>query len=284
VPDGYTQLAQALTRASDQQLAIDTSSTPDVRRLSTTELRAERDRLRALLDQAPRDRARELERASARRAEADQALDQLTNKERSQRQGRGMLRLPWRGGPTSVEPGAVAVARQQADRAHDTELELRQHQQRRMGWLEANAHLGATYRQVVRELAWQRRARGLALEHDQPSYLRKELGPVPESTRGRRAWWQAAAAIDDYRRTYGITDPEQALGRLPRQPAQRAAWQHTRQAITRVRDRQRSTDRQPQRAAASHPSEIDRHQQDQARTGSGRDMPPRRPGPERAAG
>jgi hypothetical protein len=51
--DGYAQLAQALSRAGDQRLAIDTPSTLDLRRLSTRELRAERDRLRALLDQAP---------------------------------------------------------------------------------------------------------------------------------------------------------------------------------------------------------------------------------------
>jgi len=97
-------------------------------------------------------------------------------------------------------PGWWRWARQQADRAHDSERELRQHQQRRAGWLEANAYLGPAYRQVVRELAWQRRARGLAAEHDQPGYLREELGPLPDSTRGRRAWRQAAAAVEDYRR------------------------------------------------------------------------------------
>jgi hypothetical protein len=73
VGDGYAQLAQALSRAGDQRLAIDTPSTLDLRRLSTRELRAERDRLRALLDQAPRDRTRELVRATAHRAEAEQA-------------------------------------------------------------------------------------------------------------------------------------------------------------------------------------------------------------------
>ena len=46
------------------------------------------------------------------------------------------------------------MATQQANRAHDRERELRQHQQRRAGWLEANAHLGPQYRQVVRILAW----------------------------------------------------------------------------------------------------------------------------------
>jgi hypothetical protein len=235
VRDGYAQLAQALARAGDQRLAIDTPSTLDLRRLSTRQLRAERDRLRALLDQAPRDRSRELARASARRAEADQALEQLTAKHDQEQQGRGMLRLLWRVGPASADPGAVAVARQQADRTADAELALRQHQQRRAGWLETNAGLGPAYRQVMRELAWQRRARGLAGEHDPPAYLRRELGPVPEGTRGRRAWRQAAAAIEDYRHTYQITDPQQALGPVPREPAQRAAWQHARQAIARCR-------------------------------------------------
>jgi hypothetical protein len=89
VGDGYDQLAQALSRAGEQRLAIDTPSSLDLRRLSTRELRAERDRLRQLLDQAPRDRTRELQRATARRAEADQALAQVTTSSDPQRQGRG---------------------------------------------------------------------------------------------------------------------------------------------------------------------------------------------------
>jgi AAA domain len=281
VGDGYDQLAQALSRSSDQTLAIDTPSSLDLRRLTTGELRAERDRLRHLLDQAPRDRSRELQRATARRAEADRTLEQLAPDTDHQRQGRGMLRLPWRVEPPSADRAAALLARQQAERAHDTELGLRQHQQRRAGWLEANAHLGPAYRQVVRQLAWQRRARGLAAEHEQPGYLRRELGPVSDSIRGRRVWCQAAAAIEDYRHTYQISDPEQALGQMPGEPAQRAAWQRARQAIARVQGRQRSTgrDRQPQQA---HPP-IDRRQ-DQPPTRSSPDVALRRPGPERAAG
>jgi conjugative relaxase-like TrwC/TraI family protein len=102
VGDGYAQLAQALSRAGDQTLAIDTPSSLDLRRLPTAELRAERDRLRALLDQAPRDRSRELQRASARRAEADQALEQLTTSSDPQRQGRGCFACP--GGPGRPRP------------------------------------------------------------------------------------------------------------------------------------------------------------------------------------
>jgi conjugative relaxase-like TrwC/TraI family protein len=286
VPDGYAQLAQALARADDQRLAIDTPSSLDLRRLSTAQLRAERDRLRAVLDQAPRDRSRELTRASTHRAEVDQALEQVTASNDHQPRGRGMLRLRWRTELPGAAPGVVAVARQQADRAAEAELRLRQHQQARAGWLEANAHLGLAYRQIVRELAWQRRARGLALEQEQPGYLRGELGPIPDSTRGRRAGRRAAATIEDYRRTYHVTDPEAAIGPVPREPAQRAAWQHARQAITGVQGRQRRTDRdrQPQRAAASRQIPLDRHQQDQPPTRSEQAAPPRRRGPERAAG
>jgi hypothetical protein len=141
--DGYDQLARALSRAGGQTLAIDTSSNLDLRRLSVAELRAERDRLQRLLDQAPRNRERELARATARRAEADQALEQLTTKgDGPQRQRAGMLRLRRQEEATGVAAGAVVVARQQADRAAEVELALRRHQQRRAGWLEANAHLG----------------------------------------------------------------------------------------------------------------------------------------------
>ena len=140
-------------------------------------------------------------------------------------------------------PGGLAVATQQANRAYDRERELRQHQQRRDGWLEANAHLGPQYRQVVRTLAWQRRATGLAIEQDRPGYVLEALGPVPESTRGRRAWRQAAAEIEQYRHTYQITDPDRALGPEPHDPAQRADRQRARTAIERVQAKQRATDR-----------------------------------------
>jgi hypothetical protein len=231
--DGYAQLAQALTRAGDQTLAIDTPSSLDLRRLSTAELREERNRLRTLLDQAPRDRGRELARASARRAEADQALAQLTTTHDPQRQAPRMLRLPGRDGPAPTDRAAALLAGQQANRAAEAELQLRRHQQRRAGWLEANADLGPAYRQVVREMAWQRRAAGVAAEQEPPAWLRAELGPVPASTRGRRAWRHAAAAITDYRYAYGISDPRAGprpsaaeagpAGRLATRPHGRAA-------------------------------------------------------------
>jgi hypothetical protein len=156
-----------------------------------------------------------------------------------------MLRWLRRGGgdESAGIQGGLAVATQQVNRAHDRERELRQHQQRRQGWLKANAHLGRQYRQVVRTLAWQRRAIGVAIEADRPGYVLEALGPVPESTRGRRAWRQAAAQIEDYRRSYHIVDPERALGSDPQDPGQRADRQRARTAIERVHAKQRAADR-----------------------------------------
>jgi hypothetical protein len=272
-PDGYLQLAQVLARAGGQTLAIDTPSSPDLQRLSTAELRTERDKLRRQLDQAPRDRSRELARAAAHREQAEQTLAAL--KQPTSRQPPGMLRWLLRSGDQPVQiPGGLAVATQQANRAHDRERELRQDQQRRVGWLEANAHLGPQYRQVVRALAWQRRATGFAVEADRPGYVLDPLGPVPESTRGRRAWRQAAAEIEQYRRVYQITDPERALGAAePHDVVQRADRQRARTAIERVQGKQRATDRSRDTQPTSMPTTQPRPHQQRGRSG-----------PERAAG
>jgi conjugative relaxase-like TrwC/TraI family protein len=282
-PDGYRQLAHALTRTGEQRLAIDTPSTLDPRRLSTRELRAERDRLGALLDQAPRDRARELERASRRRADADRVLAEVTRQADQQRQHPGMLGRLRRGGQPATTSASKLVATQQANRAADLERELRQHQQARAGWLEANAHLGPAYRQVTRQLAWHRRASSIALEHDHPAYVRDALGPVPESTRGRRSWRQAAAAIEDYRRSYQITDLDRALGSEPRDQTQRAAWRQARTTIGRVHAKQRTADRsRDQQPTVTQRPPIQRRQHDPARTRPERGRG--HSGPERAAG
>ena len=271
-PDAYLQLAQALSRAGGQRLAIDTPSSPDLQRLSTRELRAERDRLRRQLDQAPRDRSRELVRASAHRQQAEVAL--AAHQPGTGRRPGGMLRWVRRGDIQPVQvPGGLAVATQQANRAHDRERELRQHQQRRHGWLEASAHLGPQYRQVVRTLAWRRRATGIAVEADRPGYVLEVMGPVSASTRGRRAWRHAAAEIEQYRHTYGITDPVRALGPEPDDRTQRADRQRVRTAIERVQAKQRAADRPLDRQPASEHTSQPRPRKQHGRRG-----------PERAAG
>jgi conjugative relaxase-like TrwC/TraI family protein len=270
-PDAYLQLAQALARAGGQTLAIDTPSSPNLRWLSTAELRAERDRLRRQLDEAPRDHSRELARATAHREHAEEAL--AAHQPATGRQPAGMLRWRHRGEESARIPGGLAVATQLANQAHDRERELRQQQQRRDGWLEANAHLGPQYRQVVRSLAWQRRATGLAIEAERPGYVLEALGQVPESTRGRRAWRQAAAEIEQYRRSYQITDPGRALGPEPRDLTQRADRQRARSAMERVQAKQRASDLTRDDRPISERTTRPRSGEQRGR-----------PGPERAAG
>jgi hypothetical protein len=295
--DAFSQFNRALNKDGSQYLALDTATTPDPRQLNTAELRAERDRLGGQLAEAPRDRSRELARARDRREQAEAEL--AARRE----QATTMLRRGRGGERVSVQAGAEAVAAQQADRATRREQALRAHQQRRTGWLEQHAPLVGAYRQVVRALAWQQRARGLACEaidQDRPGYLRDALGPVPESTRGRRVWRQAAALVSEYRSVYGISDPDRALGSAPREARQRADWQRAQAAIERVHHKQRVAERtresmhmksiasdgrgvRLQQHRRSSGAETPECQQSPARARIGWDAPGRR-GPERAAG
>jgi hypothetical protein len=293
--DALAQLGRALGKDASQYLALDTASTPDPRRLSTAELRAERDRLAAELAEAPRDRARELARATQRREQAEAELAaHREQRDPMLRRGRARERA-------GVPAGAEAVARQQADRATRREQELRAHQQRRAGWFEEHAPVAGAYRRVVRALAWQRRARGLACEavdHDRPGYLREALGPVPETTRGKRAWRQAAAQVTEYRTVWHVSDPERALGPVPQDARQRADWQRATAAIERVHHKQRVAERDREPAAGDGRGVLlqehrrrrggpagppERQQQSLARARPERDAPGRQ-GPERAAG
>jgi hypothetical protein len=103
--------------------------------------------------------------------------------------------------------------------------------------------------------------------------LLEALGPVLASTRGQRSWRHAAAELEDYRRSYHITDPQRALGPEPLDPGQRADRQRVRSAIERVQAKQRAADRSRDRHWTSEPTTQPRPREQRGR-----------PGPERAAG
>ncbi len=75
--DGYERLAAAMGRDRAEQLATDARPLVNLRGMPTRKLRAERDRLDAAMDQAPRDRHREAERAAKRHAEREQRVREL---------------------------------------------------------------------------------------------------------------------------------------------------------------------------------------------------------------
>jgi hypothetical protein len=247
-PDAYQQLAAALARPGGQRLAIDTSWRLDVRATPTGELRADRDRLQAELDQAPPDRARLLERASQRRHQAEQQLAAV-DAEHSWRAGGGLFggrRTP----EQAQDPGARALAAQQAERAAQAEVEARAAQQQREAWVEDHHNLGSDYCEVARELALRSRQRVAVAELEQPAYLTDALGPVPESVRGRRAWRQTARLVEDYRQRYQISDTDRPLGDRPRDhddPERQQAWRQASGAIERMQARhhRQQLDRDP---------------------------------------
>jgi hypothetical protein len=251
--DGYQQLAHAIDRDGAQVLALDTSARLDLRRLSTCELRAERDRLARMLAQAPRNQTRLLAQATQRRKDAERTLGDATaiREAAASRVGefRGLGRVGHRQELTEARQRhrlaetAEQLARKQADRAAEVELTARRAQQRRAGWLEANPDIALRWRENARELAWRKRVGAAAVEMERPAWQERTLGPLPDSVRGRRAWRQTAAQLVAYRERYGVTDPEQAIGRDPRggDLEQRRAWRACHLAVERLRARGEAT-------------------------------------------
>jgi conjugative relaxase-like TrwC/TraI family protein len=206
-------LARVLTRDGSKTLASDTPNLPDVRRLSTRQLRAERDRLAQLRAACPPDRSRELRLATVGAAEAEQARQQARTGHQAAAEQVAVLEGSWGhrrdlGAARErlvLAEHALRTTTGQADQAAERLGILRRAQQRHQGWLEAHdADLRVQERAVVREDAWRRRVDQRALAMDPPGWLLAELGPVPTDPKERRMWRVAAAELDGYRRAYGL--------------------------------------------------------------------------------
>jgi conjugative relaxase-like TrwC/TraI family protein len=237
-------LARVLSRDGSKTLASDMTDVVDVRRLSTQELRAERDRLAALRAECPPDRSRELRLATQRAAEAEQARQQARQEREAAAgevaglQGRLLRRRDLQGARDRLvlAEHALTTTTGQADQAADRVGILRRAQQRHLGWLEAHhEELRIQERVVAREGAWRGRVDQRALVLDPPSWLLAELGPVPADPQERAVWRVAAAELDAYRRAYGLDHDrpaEHVGGRVAR--AGRAAAPATAPAAERA--------------------------------------------------
>jgi AAA domain len=206
-------LARVLSRDGSKTLASDTPDLPDVRRLSTAELRAERDRLAELRAECPPDRSRELRLAAQRAADAEQARQQALQdrqeaaEEVAALQGRFLRRRDLQAARDrlALAEHALRTTTGQADQAAERLGVLRRAQQRHLGWMEAHdEELRLQERAVAREDAWRRRVDQRALALDPPGWLLAELGPVPTDPQERAVWRTAAAELDAYRRAYGL--------------------------------------------------------------------------------
>jgi hypothetical protein len=206
-------LERVLTRDGSKTFASDTLDLPDVRRLSTRELRAERDRLAELRAQCPPDRSRELRLAAQRAAEAEQARQQARTDQQAASEQVAALSGSWlRRRDLAAARDRLVLAEHalqtttgQADQAAERLGVLRRAQQRHLGWMEAHdTDLRVQEHAVLREDAWRGRVDQRALALDPPGWLLAELGPVPTDPQERAVWRVAAAELDAYRRAYGL--------------------------------------------------------------------------------
>jgi hypothetical protein len=156
-------LARVLTRDGSKTLATDAPDVVDVRRLSTAELRAERDRLAELRAQCPPDRSRELRLATQRAAEAEQARQQARTNHQAAAEQIAALAGSWRHrrdlaaarDRLTLGEHALRTTTGQADQAAERLGILRRAQQRHLGWMEAHdEELRVQERKVTRELGW----------------------------------------------------------------------------------------------------------------------------------
>jgi hypothetical protein len=222
-------LSRVMTRDGSKTLAGDTPMGVDVRRLSTRQLRDQRDELAALWASCPPDRSRELARASERASEleaarqAAQLQHQAATAALAQLQGRRWHRRDAAAARDrlTLAEHALTTVTGQAEQAAERVGLLRRAGQERAGWLEQHADLPVLERANARELAWRQRVDERAVALTQPGCLVEALGPMPGAERPaeQRAWLATAVALDGFRRAYGLDDPppaKHAGGERPR--------------------------------------------------------------------
>jgi len=208
-----------MTRDGSKTLASDTPDLVDVRRLSTKQLRAERDRLQAERAECPPDRSRELTLAQRRAKDLEearrQALADLEAARAEAADARGRAARLAAGDRLALAEHRGRTLARQADQAAERVGMLRRAQQQRAGWLEAHdAELRRREQLVTRELAWRRCVDERAMALDPPTWLLAELGPMPQRPAERQAWIAAAAELDAYRRVHGLPEPAERAQRV----------------------------------------------------------------------
>jgi conjugative relaxase-like TrwC/TraI family protein len=200
-PSSREQVAAGMSRSRVEQLGVDQHQGAVLRHLSVGQLRAERDQLTELLDQAPKSRAAERRLLNDKRDQAEAAFKR--------------------------EP--TGINRKAADRAEERFRPVDEHERRRQAWTERTTPVRARATAVLQELGHRSMIGARALEVDPPQHLVDELGrpAVGWTAPAREAWLAAASAIEGYRdrfRAYG-----QDLGQAPKDFGQRRAWNQTRE-------------------------------------------------------
>jgi hypothetical protein len=252
------RLAAAMRRRDDEDLALDridsmASAAPGDVSLppargsadagnaslsrSVDELRTELAQLRERIASQPDALAGGLRATRDARAEAQRLADEAGARiAEFERRPRGLLRRSTSDQSTlAFERERLRAAERQGATLAERERELAgsfsdrgTQQAERAAWRERAAVIEAELAVLGQQ---ERRA---ALEPSTAPYLTVALGPLPEHSRGRHTWDQAAHRIEAYRFERGITDPRSALGAAPTGTSARAHWQRAQRDLERA--------------------------------------------------
>jgi hypothetical protein len=235
--DPLDLLAVGFERSHAKQLALDAIANVPIDAWSTADLLAERDRIHAVLRDAPADRSADLAALVAARREAE-AVVCARRSEAAELEGRSR---PWR---QRRQPDheftraqhRVGESEQRLDGIvrHIGELEMSQH--RRGSFLAAHEADRVELAEVDHVLDERLRTQIMRVVKDPPSYISKIIGPRPAGGESDRAWVKAVIEVEKYRQEHNITDRRTTLGPEPSDIFDRHDWQRVSWSIEDARD------------------------------------------------
>lgn len=214
--DPMESLAHSVQQRRAKHLALDEMATIPLPGWSTSDLLTERQRLRAVLDEAPPDRSADLAAlAESRRDMQSKLCDSRINVATLE-----CRRRPFR---DRHKPDVdllnarhnLGYFTRQADKLDAEIIRLETSQHRRHSHLAAHdteQHKIDAIDSVLHERVRQNVLRAVA---EPPSYITRPLGPRPDRGVTDRAWVSAVVAVEKYRVDHDITDRRTAIGPEP---------------------------------------------------------------------
>ncbi len=238
--DALDMLAAGFERRRNEQLALDSIAPTPLEMWSTADLLAERQRVHAVLNEAPRDRATDLAAlATARHEAARNVIDRRLDVAKLECRIR-----PWRERRQPDHDLAHAHLRldegeRRVERLDHEIAGLEASQHRRASHLAAHAADAVELAEIDRILDRRLHVQIARIVNDPPAYITKTLGTRPPSGELDRQWVTAVIDIERYRQDHDITDRRTTLGTQP--PASdtfaRLDWQRANWAIDDARER-----------------------------------------------
>ena len=238
--DALDILAAGFERRRNKQLALDHIAPTPIDTWSTTDLLAERRRVQAVLNEAPRDRATDLAAlVTARHQVARDVIDQRLEVAKLECRTR-----PWR---ERRQPDHDLTRAQHRLDEGERRLERLDHE---IAGLEAGQHRRASHlaahsvdvvelAEIDRVLDRRLHDQIVRIVNDPPTYITKTLGTRPPGGELDRHWVKAVIDIETYRQTHDITDRRTTLG--PQPPASdtlaRLDWHQATWTIDDARER-----------------------------------------------